>query len=220
MLLHGISLTDGHGILQFCSFFTESFEVDSDAEGSSDFVLTTITASNCSAIVVLNVHPLLEFLLNFFADPDLFFVFLEEGEDCDFDGSDFGRKAHYGTNIGLAAFFGEVFFVEGLAEKSENRAVATCRRFNDMRNELFFSLVVSVFERFTGSIVVLGEIVRTTISNSFEFLNAKGEFIFDIVGFFRVVGPLAVRDIEDVEFLARNANFGIPLEAVLEPFVG
>lgn len=218
-LLHGVTLADGDGAFKLFAFFAEGFEVHGDAEGSSNFVLATITTTNGSAIVVLHVHPLLKFELNFFGYTDLFSVLFEKREDGGFHGSHFGGEAHHGADVGLAAFFGEVLFVEGLAKKSEYGAVASGGWFHDVGDELFFCFIVAVFERLTGSIIVLGEVVSSTIGNPFEFLDTKGELILDVVGFLGVVGALAIGDIKHVQLLARDADFGIPLQALFEPFV-
>ena len=89
-----------------------------------------------------------------------------------------------------------------------------------MREKLFLGLLVEVFERFVRAFLVHAEVVIGAVGDAFEFLDAEGEFVFDIVGLLRVEGALAIGHVEDVEFLARDADFLVEREAGFEPFVG
>ena len=62
------------------------------------------------------------------------------------------------------------------------------------------------------------EVVIRAVGNAFQLLDAERELVFNVVGFLRVKCALAVRDIENVEFLAGNTDFRIESEACFQPF--
>jgi len=64
------------------------------------------------------------------------------------------------------------------------------------------------------------EVVVGAVRDTFEFLDAEGKLVFNVVGFLRVKCPLAIRHIEDMQLLARDAHLAVKLQALLEPFVG
>lgn len=198
----------------------DGVEVDRDAEGGADFVLATVAAADGCSFIVEDIHEGLEegFDLLGFLD-ELGLVFKKRENGC-FDGGDGWLEAHHGANVGLATFFGEVFFVVSLADEGKDGAVATSRWLDDVRDELFFGLLVEVFERLAGVFVMFSEVVVATVGDALEFLLAEGEVILDVVGLLRVMSALTIGDVEDVEFLLIETDFVVEGEAVGEPFVG
>lgn len=219
-LFHGVTVADGDGVLEGGVFFAEGFEVDGDTVGCSDFVLTTVTAADGGGVIVENVHEGLEEVFDFLGLFDELGLVLQKREDRDLDRCDAGLEAHDGADVCLAPFFGEVFFIVGLADEGEDGAVATGGGLDNVRDEALFGFLVEVFERAAGVLLVLAEVVVATVGDTFEFLLTEGEIVFDVVGFLRVVGPLAIRDVEDVELLFIESDLFVEGEAVGEPFVG
>ena len=172
-------MADGDGVLEGGVLFAEGFEVDGDAEGGADFVLTAIATADGGRVIVEDVHEGLEKVLHLFGLVDEFGLVLQEGKDGDLDGSNAGLEAHDGADVGLAAVFGEVFFIVGLADEGEDGAVATGGGFDDVWNEALFGFLIEVFEGFAGVLLVLAEVVVAAVCDTFEFLLAEGEIDYD-----------------------------------------
>ncbi len=84
--------------------------------------------------------------------------------------------------------------------------------------EIFgLGFLVEIFERFAAVLLVLREIVVAAMGDAFEFLDAEGKFVFEVVGALRVKRAVLVGDGEDVDFGARDADGFVPGEAFLEP---
>ena len=89
-----------------------------------------------------------------------------------------------------------------------------------MRQELLLGLLVEVHQRLAGTLLVHAEVVVGAVGHAFQFLDAEGELVFDVVGPLRVERALAVRHVEDVQLLARDADLTVEVEAGLQPLVG
>ena len=89
-----------------------------------------------------------------------------------------------------------------------------------MRNVSFFSLRIEILQGFAGVFLVFADIVICSVGDSLEFLNAKGEFVFDIVCLFGIVRTLTIRHVQNVELGTRNANFLVEFEASFKPLIG
>ena len=126
-----------------------------------------------------------------------------------------GLEAQHGADVLLALVIGESLLVEGFADQREHRAVATGGRLDDVREELLLGFLVEVFERLARAFLVDAEVVVGAVGHAFEFLDAEGELVFDVVGLLRVERALAIRHVEDVELLARDADFLVEREARL-----
>ena len=224
-LLHGVAVADGDGvflgvIVVIFSALADGVEVDGDAEGGAHFVLAAVAAADGCGLVVEDVHMGLEEVFHFLGFLDEFGFVFQKGKDGGLDGSHLGIESHDGADVGLAAFFGEVFFVVSLADEGEDGAVTTGGGFDDVGDELFLGLLIEVFEGLAGVFEVFFEVVVGAVGDAFEFLNAEGEFVFDVVSFLRVVGAFAIGDVEDVEVLAWDADFFVEFEARFQPLVG
>lgn len=208
------------GVVVIFSALADGVEVDGDAEGGADFVLAAVAAADGCGLVIEDAHKGLEEVFDFFG---LFYelgLIFQEGENGGLDGGDGGLEAHDGADVWLAAFLGEVFFVKGFADEGEDGAVATGRGLDDVWDELFFCLLVEVFEGLSGVFLVLAEVVVATVGDAFKFLLAEGEVILDVVSFLRVVSALTIGDVEDVKFFFIESDLVIEGEAVGEPFIG
>ena len=67
---------------------------------------------------------------------------------------------------------------------------------------------------------MFADIVICSVGDSLEFLNAKGEFVFDIVCLFGIVSTFAIGHVQNVELCTRNANFFIKFETSFKPLIG
>ena len=222
LLLHRVAVTDGDGVFQvFFSFFEANrFEIDGDAEWRSDFILTTIATADGGGLVVENVHEGLEEVLHFLGLFHELGLILQERKNGSLDRSDARLEAHYRADVLLAAFFCEVFFVEGFTNQGQDGSVAAGGGFDNVRDKLLLGLLVEVFERLAGVFLVLAEVVVATIRDTFQFLLAEGEVVFNVVSFLRVMGSLAIGNVEDVELLFIESDLVVKRESLFEPFVG
>lgn len=119
----------------------------------------------------------------------------------------------------MAFFIGDGFFSEGFAEDGEEGAIDAGAGLDDVGDVFLFGLFVEVFEGFAGCFLVAREVVVGAVGDAFELLDAEGEFVLEVVGFAGVEGALIFWDVEDVDFVAGDADGFIPFEAFFEPVV-
>ena len=109
-------------------------------------------------------------------------------------------EAQHGARLGVSLVVGDGFLIEGFAEEGERGAVDAGTGLHDMRDEAFLGGFVEVIERFAGVFDVFAQVVVGAVGDAFQLAHAEGEFVFEVVGFFRVERPLAIRDVLDVDF--------------------
>src|SRR5690606_3768675 len=101
-LFHRIAVSDSDRPPVGRIVFTKGVEVHRDAERGSDLVLTTIATADRSPVVVEDVHPGLERLLDLPGNADLLLVLLQQGEDSDLDRRHPRHKAEHRADVFLA----------------------------------------------------------------------------------------------------------------------
>ena len=129
-------------------------------------------------------------------------------------------ETQHGACLGVSLFVSDRLLVEGLAKERERGAIHPGAGLDDMRDEAFLRGFVEIIERLAGVLDVLPEVVVGAVGDAFQLAHAEGEFVFEVVGFLRVEGALAVRDVFDVDLRARDADVLIKFQALLEPVVG
>ena len=88
-----------------------------------------------------------------------------------------------------------------------------------MSEDLLFGLFVEIFHRFARALLVHRKIVIGAVGDTFEFLNAEGKFVFDIVSFLRVESAIFIRDVHDMETLAGDPYLLVKLQSRFEPLI-
>ena len=64
-----------------------------------------------------------------------------------------------------------------------------------------------------------GQVVVRTVGDAFQFLDAEGEFVFQVIGFFGVEGAFVIRYVQNVDVFTGNPHFVIETETLFQPFV-
>ena len=133
LLGHGVAVAEGDGAV-----FLQGVEVDGDAEGGADFVLTAVAAADGAGLVPEAVPALLEALEDGAGEVAEFGAVLDEGEDGDLDGGDGGGEVEDGADVFLALVVNEFLLFVGVAEEGQGHAVDTGGGLDDVGDVLAF----------------------------------------------------------------------------------
>ncbi len=63
------------------------------------------------------------------------------------------------------------------------------------------------------------QVIIRPVGDAFQFLDAEGEFILQVIGFLGVERAFTVRHIQNMNVFARNPHLVIEAEAVFQPFI-
>ena len=203
-LSHRVALTH-----RYATVF-ESVEVDGDAVGSADFVLTTVSlADGCGRVEVAS-----EVLGKL--DIKLFRLFVElflQGENSHFDGSESVMKVKHNARV----VFADLLFVVCVAEECEEHAVCAQRRLDDVRHVLFVGDGIDVGKILARSFDVLIEVVVGAISNAPKLAPAEREFVFEVGCCLGVEAKLFFFVVAEFEVFVSHAEVEQPLMAEVLP---
>lgn len=218
-LLHGVPVTESDGILELRVLLAEGFEVHGDTKRSADFVLSSVAPANCSGGIIEDRQVTSKLLLDLPADSYLILIFLKEGKNGCLDGSHPRMETHDRADLGFPFSVHHFLFVKSLTEKGEDSTVTSSGGFYHVGDKLFLGRLVEILNRFSGVLLVFGEVVVGPIGYSLEFLTTEGEIELNIVGFLGVVCALSVRHVKDVQFLPGQADVLIKGESLFKPFI-
>ncbi len=88
-----------------------------------------------------------------------------------------------------------------------------------MGDELLVLLLIVILERLAAGLDVAREIVIRTVRDAFQLADAEGEFVLQVVRLLGVKGALAIRDVDHVDLVARDADVFVEFQALLEPVI-
>ena len=129
--------------------------------------MAAVAAAECSTVVVEDIHPRLQCLLDLPTEADLLVVFLEQWENPDFHRGHAWDEAQHGADVGLALFIGEGFLVEGFANQCQHGAVAAGGWLDDVWEKFFLGLFVEVNQRFSRALFMHAEVVVGAVCHAF-----------------------------------------------------
>src|SRR3989344_360393 len=143
LLLARVAMAKRHGVFKG-RVFAQGVEVNRDAKGRANLILTTIALANV-AVVVPRDHSVREratehapYLLRFL---DKLRLILQQGRDHRFDRCDTRREREIGTHFPIL-----LILSIRACENGENGAVNTKRGFDDVWGEFFFIFLILICE--------------------------------------------------------------------------
>lgn len=220
LLLHGVSVTDGDGILKGdIALLAQCLKVYRNAEGGTYLVLATITAAYGSALIVEHIHEGAQLCLNLAGNSHLLCVLFKQREDGSLDGSHARVETHDGADVALAVL-AELFLIIGLANNGQHGAVATGRRLYHVGDEFLARGFVKVLHRLAGALLVAAQVIIGTVGYPHELLHTEGELVLQVVGLLGVESALIFGYVQDMNLITCNTNIFVELEAKLQPLVG
>ena len=203
-LSHRIALTHGYAAV------LEGVEVDGDAVGRADFVLTTVSlADGCGRIEVAS-KVLGKFHVEFFR----FFVELFlQGENSHFDGCDLMMQVEHHAGV----VFSDLFFVVCVCEECEEHTIRTERRLDDVRHVLLVGDGVDITQILAACLDVLIEVIVRAVCNAPKFAPTEGEFILEVRRGFGVEAKFFLVVVAEFEIFVLHAEVEEPFVAEILP---
>ena len=107
-------------------------------------------------------------------------------------------KSQQGSCFHVSLLVRRFIFCVRFTNQREHCAIDSRAWFDDVRNNSFFAFFIKIFERLFALILMLLQIVISSICDAFEFLATKGKIVFDVVSPFGIKRALFIRHIAHV----------------------
>src|SRR5579883_2144896 len=180
-LRHAVALADSHGLVVQC------LEIDSHAEGRTNFVLAAITAPDIGDIVILRDHRALQLLVERFGRLDQFRLVLLQGQHSDLDRGNPRVQAQHRARLLAARIW---LFLVGVEQQVQEGAIDAAGSLDNPGDVALFGLRIGVAQVLAAVLAVAREIPVLAPVDAFPLLPAQDGAILDIKGLPGVVSQL------------------------------
>ncbi len=208
-LRHSVAFAHGYATV------FESVEVNGDAVGRADFVLTAVSLADGSGRIVVAGKVLGEFDIEFFRF--LVELFLQ-GKHGNFDGCERVVQVKHDSRV----VFTDLFFVVRVAEERKEHAVCAEGRLDDVRNVFFVGYGVDITQILARRFHMLIKVVVGAVRNAPEFAPTEREFVFEVGRRFGIEAEFFFFVVAKFEVFVLHTEVEQPLMAkvlpVAEPF--
>jgi len=145
---------------------------------------------------------------------------LGQRQHCSLEGCQCGMQTQNGADIGIALLvLTDYFLIISFTQECQCYTVAAQRRLDDIGNIVLVGLLIIVFQRLAGSLLMAAQIVVGTVGNAPQLApaGAEGELVLDIGGSTGVESQLRGLMVTQTQRLFLDTKGDQPVLAVILP---
>src|SRR6266568_1236431 len=209
-LRHVVALTYCHRSI------VQSLEIDGDAVGRANLILTAITAANIRHVVILRNHQPLQILINIPGSGHQFFFILLQGQHRHFDRRDNRVQAQHSARLFPRRVW---LFLIRVEQQVQEGAVYAARSLNNPGYIAFSGILIGIAQILVAILAVTREVPILPPVDTLPLLPAEDGLIFDVEGLFGIVSQFIWTMLAKMQAVLVVDQPLVPLETLLLPVV-